>query len=197
MEQTDEPVSCAVYITRKEKKVVVGAAVHRRIPRAGMEDAKQFSLELFEFLDGEQFSGLDAFFVQLGACKLFLSEDFEDSSRGDGRKISNLLYGKEQISVKFIKKGLFTNKKGDTNGLLLHLVGQATHGVNNAEHQTPLGFACIDVIAHELKLSSNDHELSGRFNLILGSISSFMRLDSAAAEAVNLLPKSDHPSAFG
>ncbi len=33
--------------------------------------------------------------------------------------------------------------------------------------------------------------------LNLGSLNSYLRLDSAAVEAVNLLPRADHPSALG
>ena len=193
-------MSVAVNVVRREKKITVGAAVHKRVARASQEDPVQYSLELYEFLDGEQFSALDVFFVQLGACKLYLSDELEDANRGDGRKVGNLLHGKdEQISVRFVKRSSFaqTQKKGDTNGLLLHLVGKATHNVNNAEHQMPVAFASIDVLANALKLSSSDQEQAGRFTFNLSSISSYMRLDSAAAEAVNLLPKPDHPSAFG
>ena len=194
----ESAVSCAVYVTRREKKVTMGAAVLKRIPRSSMEDKTQFSLDLYEFMDGEQFSALDVFFMQLGPCKLYLSEDLKEGSGGDARKMCNLLHGKEeQLTVSYVKKTSFTQKKGDTNALLLHLVGMATHSVNNAEHQMPLGFACIDVLATALKLSTSDQEVAGRFTFNLSSIASFMRLDSAAADAVNLLPKPDHPSVFG
>jgi DNA mismatch repair protein MSH2 len=48
------------------------------------------------------------------------------------------------------------------------------------------------------KLSLLDEEESlGGYSLSFGSLDSFMRLDSAAAEAVNLLPRPDHPSSYG
>lgn len=190
--------TCAISLTRKEKKITIGAAVHKRIPRSGMEDQKLYSIDLYEFMDGEQFSALDVFFVQLGSCTLYLSDDLEDSTRGDGRKICNLLHGKEeQVDIHHVKKTAFTSKKSDLNTTLLHLVGQATHNINIAEHQLPLAYSCIECLVQSLKLSPTDDEHAGRYNLNISSITSFMRLDSAAAEAVNLLPKADHPSQYG
>ena len=201
MADADSPVpSVAVSFTRKDKQRVVGAAVFKQIPRAGMDDEKQYCLELYEFLDSEQFSSLDAFFVQMGACKLYLSDDLEDTTRGDGRKISNMLYGKaDDVDCKFVKKALFAKNsagKDELNATLLGLVGKATHNLNVAESQVPQGFACLDCLLHSLKLSASN-EYRGKFILNICNISSFMRLDSAAAEAVNLLPKADHPSQFG
>ena len=45
------------------------------------------------------------------------------------------------------------------------------------------------------------YNVGGKFDAVvelkLGYLDTFMRLDSAAAEAVNLLPKADHPSQYG
>ena len=51
------------------------------------------------------------------------------------------------------------------------------------------------VISH-LHLNDDDSDF-GSYALRLGSLHAFMRLDSAAVEAVNLLPKADHPSPLG
>ena len=169
-----------------------------------MDDEKQFSLDLYEFIDSEQFSSLDAFFMQVGAMTLYLPDDLEDSSKGDGRKISNLLVGKaeDEVTVKFIKKAVFSKgsssaHKEELNTTLLALVGQATHNLNVAESQVPHSFGCIDCLLASLKVSPASAEFAGRCLVNICSISSFMRLDSTAAEAVNLLPKADHPSQFG
>jgi len=42
-----------------------------------------------------------------------------------------------------------------------------------------------------------EEENYGKYEIQLKSLAQYMKLDSAAAEAVNLLPKSDHPSKFG
>ena len=45
------------------------------------------------------------------------------------------------------------------------------------------------------------YNVGGKFDVVvelkLGYLDTFMRLDSAAAEAVNLLPKAEHPSQYG
>jgi DNA mismatch repair protein MSH2 len=198
-QQQDGMVTVAVSYVRREKKITVGAAVHKRIPRSSMEDEKQFSIEVYEFLDGEQFSSLDAFLMQVGSCVLYLPDDLKDGQRGDGRKISNLLQGKDaEITAKFVKKSThFVNKSVELNATLLHLVGKATHNVNNAEHQMPQAYLSIECLMQVFKLSSSSYDMGGKFVLDFCSISNFMRLDSAAAEAVHLLPKPDQPSQFG
>jgi DNA mismatch repair protein MSH2 len=59
-----------------------------------------------------------------------------------------------------------------------------------------LGYSCIECLTHSLRLLDNDENF-GKYELRLGSLEKYMRLDSTAAEAINLLPKSDHPSQFG
>ena len=72
-----------------------------------------------------------------------------------------------------------------------------THNINVADVQAPLGYACIDVLVKQLELRDGDEETSGAFTFDIGSLARYMRIDSAAAEAVNLLPKPDHPSQYG
>ena len=55
---------------------------------------------------------------------------------------------------------------------------------------------CLCCLNNYLKLCDESFD-AGAYKVQLGSLSSYMRLDSAAAEAVNLLPKADHPSKLG
>ncbi len=55
---------------------------------------------------------------------------------------------------------------------------------------------CFCCLNSYLKLCDDNLDF-GTYKLQLGSLSSYMRLDSAAAEAVNLLPRPDHPSKLG
>lgn len=48
----------ALTITKKQNQRCIGAAVQRRQPRSNMQDPIQYSLELFDFFDNEQFSGV-------------------------------------------------------------------------------------------------------------------------------------------
>lgn len=189
-------LSIAVSIVRRQNQNHVGAAVHKRLNRGSMDDKKTSSITLFEFMDNEQFSSLDSFLIQMGGCILYLSEEYENSQKGDGRKISNLLHGKD-IECVFVKKSLFTTKDVGTN--ILKLVGTATHITNVAETEKPVAYSCIEVLLRSLRLLKADggEDVTGSHVLLFGALESAMRLDSAAADAVNLLPKPDHPSQFG
>lgn len=195
----------AVSVHVKDKQIRVGACVLSRQARESMENPIAYSLEVYDFLDSDHFSNLDAFLLQHRELTLFLPDDLEDSSKGLGKKIYSVLEGKEDtIETCFVKKSVLT-KKSDTTAVLTSLVGgHPTHEVNTAEMQSPLGYACIEGLLSSAKVtprilsgSAVDDAYTGKFHFKLGSLSNVMRLDSAAAEAVNLLPKSDHPSKFG
>ena len=48
----------AMTITKRQNQRCIGAAVHRRQHRSSMEDAIQYSIELYDFFDNEQFSAV-------------------------------------------------------------------------------------------------------------------------------------------
>lgn len=110
----------------------VGACVRRRNQRSGEEDAVQWNLELYDFLDNEQFSNFDCFLVQVGSCVLLAPEDLEDESKADHRKLRRILDGRSsQVSVQFVKKSMY--KKGENQDLLRKIVGKESHEANVAE----------------------------------------------------------------
>ena len=94
-----------------------------------------------------------------------------------------------------MKKSIFA-KKSEISSTISKLCGKQTHVTNVAETERPLGYSCIECLTQSLRLLDNDENF-GKYDLRLGSLDKFMRLDSAAAEAINLLPKADHPSQFG
>ena len=58
-QETDIDVTAiALTITKKQNQRCIGAAVHRRQHRSGMDDSIQYSIELFDFFDNEQFSAV-------------------------------------------------------------------------------------------------------------------------------------------
>ena len=57
----------ALTISKRQNQRCIGAAVHRRLHRGSMDDSVQYSIELFDFLDGEQFAAVR--FVSCLACK--------------------------------------------------------------------------------------------------------------------------------
>lgn len=184
----------AVSVIRKQSQRHVGVAVYKRLQRSGIDDTKSSAIMLYEFLDNEQYSSLDSFLLHIGGCILYLSEEFEDITKGDGRKISNLLYGRDIQSV-YVKKSLFV-KKTDLNKNIMKLVGTSTHITNSAESERPIAYGCIECLLTSVNHICDD-EYDGSCDIRFGSLDTVMRLDSAAAEAVNLLPKPDHPSQYG
>jgi DNA mismatch repair protein MSH2 len=124
---------------------------------------------------------------------MYLSEEYQDN-RGDGKKLVNLTQNKD-IEMIFIKKTLFRSS-AETVIKLEKLCGNASQTLSMAEKDRPAAMAAAEGLIQTMKLMSFDDTM-GKYHLILGSVGSVMRLDSAAAEAVNLLPRRDHPSAFG
>jgi DNA mismatch repair protein MSH2 len=198
----------------------IGASVFQRIARNSMEDQQKYSFTLFDFLDNEQYSNLDSFLVQYnsGCITLLLSEDLnivnnENNSNVKhlAKKIDAMLLSRRNqglIDVQYVKRNAFissnSNKFGRVRESLLQLVHGChgttpTHSINVAETQAPLAYTCTDVLINHLKLCDNTSsaEYSDRCAFNIGSLETYMRIDSAAAEAVNLLPKADHPSQFG
>jgi DNA mismatch repair protein MSH2 len=188
-----------VHITRKQNQRLIGACVHRKIHNEISEESKKhrtfaFELELFEFIDNDQYSNLDTLLNQVGNVVLYVSDEFQDTTRGDGRKLHNL-FSSRSLDETFIKKSCFIVKP-ETSHLLSKLVGENTHSVNIAETERPLAFGCLECLMRALRLKE-EVEFHGGFDFRLGSLSSYMRLDSAASNAVNLFSKPDDPSQFG
>jgi DNA mismatch repair protein MSH2 len=192
----DTIVSLAVAKKGGERKV--GACVYKRLPRKTLDDKLLYSLELVEFLEeNEQYSTLDAFLVQIGNCILYLSDELEDASSGEGKKIQTLLDGRDIHEIVYVKKSNY-QRKSDFTTKLSQLVGQATHVVNVAESERPLASNCAECLINVLRLTAAESEdYIGHVDVLFGSVNAFMRIDSSVAEAVNLLPKADHPSQFG
>lgn len=194
----------AVLISRSNNRKRVGAAVYQRENRtsnaAGTEsdiDTNElyYSLQLFEFDDNDQFSTLDTFVNQVGPTLLYFTEDFQDSGKGEGKKISNLLHGK-CVETAFVKQSLYADPKSELQSYILKLSGKATHITNSMDKEMPLASSSLQCLVKVLQLVS-DEEHIGHCRVHYGSLDAFMQLDSSASEAVNLLPKPDHPSQFG
>lgn len=124
-------VTCAIIAATKAGQRHVGACVRRRIPRANDEDTVQWALELFDFLDNEQYSNLDCFLVQVGACTVLVADDIADAATPDMRKIHRIFENRPQTTVRTVKKQLF--KKTDSSDMIRKLVGKDNHETTVAE----------------------------------------------------------------
>jgi DNA mismatch repair protein MSH2 len=198
MEELSDLPYVSVFASNKKGQRQIGAAVYtHEQQRSIVEAADEKSLKrlrLFEFCDNDQYSNLDCFLNQIGNCVMFLSGEITDKSKGDDRKIYNIVSAKE-IEILPTKKVLFV-KKGETANSLLKLVGRTSHTTNSVETEMPIALGCVECLFQMLRLCEQN-DGTAIFELSYGALDTCMRLDSAAAEAVNLLPKPDHPSAFG
>lgn len=194
MENGYERPSVSIQISLKTNNRTVGAALFNRIPGTNKEENElTHKIELFEFLDNSQFSLLDSFLTQYGDIDIYFNEDIKENKR-EFRKISNILNDKELTPI-YLKKSLFQRTE-ETTTMMLKLAGKSTHTTNTIEAEKPLAFGSFECITNSMQLKFNEI-VYGHVHILSASLDSYMRLDSAAADAVNLLPKKDQPSPFG
>lgn len=124
-------VYCAIQTASRGGQRLVGACLRRRLPRRSPEDLTQWALELYDFLDNDQYSNLDCFLVQVGTCILLLPDDLCDNSKADNRKISRIFEGRQHVPLQMVKKQLF--KRVDNTDVIRRLVGRDNHETNVAE----------------------------------------------------------------
>lgn len=193
--------SVAINVIKKNHVSTFGAAIYRKVPKTlneQFDNSNSFEIEAFEFTDNDQFSNLNSFLHQLGSCVLYMSETIvghnQQPVNSDNRKIMNVLSA-SMAEVIPLKK-IFFVLKPDTMPCLTKLVGKTTHALSTVESERSLSVPCIECLFHCLRLR-DDVSIQGQFHLKFGALNTYMRIDSAASDAINLLPKSDDPSPFG
>ena len=215
----DDPVSeqqhlCVSVAKSKGSSRLISAALYRRMvssihglsheststdPLQQQQQQQMAQIVMFEFSDNEQFSCLDTFLTSQisDGVTLYISEEHNDQAKGDCRKVHNIISSKPVQEVIYMKKNSF-QRKADTMSSVLKLVGRTTHTTNTAETEMPLALGCVDCLIQVLRLlESCSDGCVVAYDLCYGSLQTHMRLDSAAADAINLLPKPDHPSQYG
>jgi DNA mismatch repair protein MSH2 len=191
-----------LQVTEKLGQVTISAVVFYRIPislqTADDYNKKSFQLQIdiYEFLDNQQFSGLDTFCNQIGQSVYMLSDELEDvSSRVLAKKL-NMLFEMRNLERKFIKKSLFL-RKGSTVLEKFSQRSLITESLVSAiELERNLSISCLECLAQLFDLPASFPEDS-TFEMKIKSLDSFMRLDTPASDAINLLPKPDQPSIYG
>lgn len=157
-------------------------------------------IQLFEFFDNAQYSYFDAFLTQIGQAQLFIAEEAIDKLTAEGRKVSNLLEGERQWGLELtpLRKSCFSKNSDAAMATVMQLVGHiASHCTNTITSEMPVALACVDCLAQQLQLVAEVSDSTMLYEVSFGALDVYMRLDSAAADAVNLLPKADHPTQFG
>jgi DNA mismatch repair protein MSH2 len=198
MEESSSLPCVSISVVHKNNQRKIGAAVYIHCQRSVADAENETSLmkfQLYEFLDNDQFSSFDCFLNQIGNAVLYLSDEYSDEkAKGDARKIQNIVLAKDLETV-YLKKVCFI-KKPETMTSVLKLIGKSTHLSNIIETELPIALGCVESLIFSLKLLETDLATTA-FELSRGALDTCMRLDSAAADAVNLLPRPDHPSQFG
>lgn len=212
MDDVDIPI-VAIQIARKPDGLIgvgVSSLSRKEITVNSREDVASpveatWSIEVFDFIDNEQLSSLDSVLIRFGKCTVYIAEEGDNTSLSRLYKCLNiLLQDKDLDDVKFIKKSVFSKKLDVDNALMKLLGGQLSQAVHAAESEHPLGYGCIGCLVFACRLlsstsitNSSDNDSLGKFELSIGSLSTYLRLDSAACDAINLFPKADQPSKFG
>jgi DNA mismatch repair protein MSH2 len=185
-ERAFDETHAAVLFGKRQGQKFIGAAVRRRV------DSK-WVLELFEFCDNDQYSNFDAFLVQLGSCTVYITDDVA-ASKHEARKVFALLE-KDGVLVHEVKRGAFF-RKSEVQSALAKLVGSTTHSITVAESEREFAYPAVDCLVQKLSLL-DDVDTFGTYGFMLSSLDVFMKLDSAAVDALCLLPKADMPSQYG
>jgi DNA mismatch repair protein MSH2 len=195
-------VTVALQVCKKQEKIVVGIATLSRIEncdRSSMTDGKKWVVEAYDFIDNDQLSNIDSVFVRLGNCTVYVMEEPESPASKKVHKQMLTVLQDRNIEVNSIKKSFFGKSKGDIESALTKLIGQMSQAMNAAESEHPVAYSCIGClidVSMLLSAGSEEPDPLGAYDLRIGSLNTYMRIDSAAASAVNLLPIPDEPK-FG
>ncbi|CAN0184702.1 unnamed protein product [Ascophyllum nodosum] len=199
IDEVDRPiVALKLKMANHQRMVGVAARVPRQ--RKSLEDKVRWNLFVYEFLDNDQFSSLDTLMLQLapGECLLALDADAaKGKPRGDVAKILGVMERRD-VTVHDFKAGHF--KTDDVVGKIQALLGDASFAQHSLPIEQPIGTACLAALVDRFQRRGEDgenEEGEGTYSLAQGTLQKHLRLDSAAAAAVMLLPDPTAPHEFG
>lgn len=163
--------------------MAVGMSTVGHIKKVGVAycDTSVNTFGLCEFVDNDQFSNLEAIHVQLCAkeCLVYTEANNPDSSR----LVKNLT--KTSMMVTTRRKADFNVK--DIEQDLSRLVKDETPISSLPEFELKIALGALASIIRYMELLSEDSNF-GQFSLKTFDLTQYMRLDAAAARALNLSP---------
>eukprot|EP00741_Cyanophora_paradoxa_P007886 tig00001224_g7630.t1 len=168
----ESPIICAVRLANDGANRVVGV---------GYADTILKVLGVAEFNDTEHFSNLESCLIQLGARECILCQ--KDCTAMELEKIQDVLKRCNVVAADRPKAD-FAGK--DLEQDLKRLVGEDNyHTIAETTHKHAMSAVSCLIKSLELMADDSSH---GHFRMTSLRLEKFMRLDSAAVRALNLLP---------
>lgn len=181
---------CALWIEKvKQGSYEVGLAVLSPRGRVAMNDKRNLSLVLYEFGDNDQLSNIESLLVQVTPVRCHYLE-MSANQIAERRKLSNMLEVLG-IQAKESKRARFSVQ--DVEQDLRIATGEETLAAYSQElekRRAVRATACLLRVEDILRGGN----AAGNVALSLGSLGQFMKLDSAAVAALNLLPSPEDPN---
>lgn len=170
-DMSDSPVIMAVRVRSVAAGVTIGLAY---------ADCMSRVLGYAEFLDNDHLSNLEAACVQLTAKECLYAPGANDEY--DANKVAQILSKCDVVRTEF-KRGEFATGSLEQDLARLLRPKQALPSI--AENE--LALSCMGALVKYLDLLADDTNF-GRFSLRRIDLDRYMRLDSAAVRALNLVP---------
>lgn len=171
----------SLFVHASSDKRKCGVAFLQPIPRQDMGETKRRKLVLYEFLDTEQYANLESLLIQLQLDQLYFAEKSADET--EMKKVKAVLEKQLECLTEPAPNSMFL--EGDVLKRIEKLTDTSPYIFEREETQFARRAAAgLMNKCSELSLE----ESAGTAVAELGRLGTFVRLDSAAVQALNVLP---------
>ncbi|KAJ3389328.1 MutS-like protein [Entophlyctis sp. JEL0112] len=175
------PIVLAVKPISKGDQKIIGLAY--------TDAATMHTIGVAEFIDNDTFSNFESILIQLSVKECIIPDD---SATYEGRKIKAIL-DRCDIVTTICKKSNFETK--DVEQDLNRLLAGESSVLTLPEFEKHLAMGATACLINYLQLLSDESNF-GQYQLVTYDLSQFMRLDSAAIKALNLMPSGTEGTCF-